>query len=162
MAALGTGDLKDRVQSLLLQALIQQGDLREAERVVLALGDLNERPLHERADPIAALARIRLLQGRSEEAVRLAGEALHADRAASIGYYSTRAACRLVYAEALHASGDLARARHAIREARDDLLARAGNIEDPAYRHSFLTGIAVHVRIIAVAGDWLGDREGSS
>jgi tetratricopeptide (TPR) repeat protein len=152
--------LHEKARDLLIQALIQHGDIREAERVVLALGELHDRPLHERADFIAALARIRLLQGRSEEAVRLSGEALHVDRTATIGYYSTRAACRLIHAEALHASGDLALARQAIREAREDLLARADHIEDPAYRHSFLAGVSVHVRILTLAGDWLGEREG--
>ncbi|HWN69905.1 MAG TPA: AAA family ATPase [Haliangium sp.] len=161
MGGPGTADLNYRVRPIIIQGLIQRGDLGAAEREVLAPVDLHDRPLHERVDSIAALARIRLLQGRYEEALRLAGDALHADRVAGIGYYSTRSTCRLVHAEALHALGDLAAARQAIREARDDLLARADKIEDPAYRHSFLAGVSVHARILTLAGDWLGEEDSS-
>lgn len=154
----GLSILRGRARQLVIQGLIQRGDLDEAERSVLA-PDLQDWPLHERVHGIAALARIRLLQGRHEEALRLAGEALQADRDAGVGDYGARANCRLVHAEALHATGDLAAARQVIREARDELLARADKIEDPGYRQGFL-GVAVNARILALAGDWLaaGDQ----
>jgi tetratricopeptide (TPR) repeat protein len=152
--------VRKKAQYLIIQGLIQRGDLGEAEHSVLALG-LHDGPPHERVHGIAALARIRLLQGRHEEALCLAGEALQADRDAGMGEYGTWASCRLVHAEALHAAGELAAARQAIREARDDLLARADTIEDPAYRHGFLN-VTVNARILALAGDRLGEADRSS
>ena len=148
--------MRRKAQYLVIQGLILRGDLDEAERLLLA-SDLHDWPLHERVYGIAALARIRLLQGRHEEALRLAGEALQADRDAGMGEYGTRAGCRLVHAEALHAAGDLVAARQAIREAADDVLARADQIDDPAYRHGFLTQVPVNARILALARDWLGE-----
>ena len=43
-----------------------------------------------------------------------------------------------------------------IREAADDLLVRADQIDDPTYRHGFLNDVAVNARILALARDWLG------
>lgn len=160
-AGQGLAELRARARFIMIHALVELGDTEEAEREALTPGDRHDLPLHERAGVLAGLARIRLLQGRYEEALRLASEALQADRAAAIGHYDTRATCRLAYAEALHASGDVVAASQAIREARDDLLAQADRIEDPTYRHTFLTSVGLHARILSLASDWLGNEVGA-
>jgi hypothetical protein len=63
---------------------------------------------------------------------------------------------RLVHAEALHASGEEAAARAALREAWDDLQARAAAIEAPAARRAFLEEVPEHARVGALRREWLG------
>jgi hypothetical protein len=64
---------------------------------------------------------------------------------------------RLARAEALHASGALDAARHAIADARARLFAIADRIGDPAYRHSFLHNVPENARTLALARSWLGE-----
>ena len=62
---------------------------------------------------------------------------------------------RLAHAEALNATGAHDAARRAIADARANLLATAGRIGDPRYRHSFLHGVPENARTLALAGAWL-------
>jgi hypothetical protein len=62
---------------------------------------------------------------------------------------------RLVYAEALWATGDHDAARDAIAEARDRLVARADAIKNRAWRKSFLERVRENIRTLARAGEWL-------
>jgi hypothetical protein len=62
---------------------------------------------------------------------------------------------RLAYAEALDATGQHAAAVEAITVARDLLMARAGRINNPAWRRSFLEKIRENSRTLARAGEWV-------
>ncbi len=62
---------------------------------------------------------------------------------------------RLVYAEALWATGDKDAARVAIADARDRLVARADAIRNKAWRKTFLERVRENVRTLARAGEWL-------
>jgi hypothetical protein len=64
---------------------------------------------------------------------------------------------RLTHAEALHASGALDAARHAIADARARLWVIADKIADPGYKASFLAGVPENARTLALATAWLGD-----
>jgi hypothetical protein len=64
---------------------------------------------------------------------------------------------RLVYAEALHATGAYEAARHAIGVARGRLLYRAGRIADPSWRRCFLERVAENAQTLALAAEWAGE-----
>jgi eukaryotic-like serine/threonine-protein kinase len=102
-------------------------------------------------------ARLLLAGGRSVEAAEQAENVIAMERKA--GVYDTRFdAILLTRAEAYHAAGNIEAAKVAIREVRDDLLARADMIDDPKYRRSFLQQVRVHARILELAKAWLGDE----
>jgi eukaryotic-like serine/threonine-protein kinase len=103
-----------------------------------------------RAVALATLASALLAQGRRDEALREASEA-YATLSALGSIEEGEAMIRLAYAEALAAAGEHAKARAAIVEARERLLARAACIRDPAWREPFLSRIPEHARTIALA-----------
>ena len=63
---------------------------------------------------------------------------------------------RLVHAECLHATGDLAAARAAITAARERVLRIAASIPEPAYRKSFLESVPENARTLLLANQWIG------
>ncbi|WP_437753234.1 serine/threonine-protein kinase [Sorangium sp. So ce1389] len=106
---------------------------------------------------MAARARALLELGRAGEALAATTEALsllESDRDEEEGFL-----VRLVRAEALAASGQLAEARGAIALARNGLLVRAGRISDPAWRERFLRDVPDNARILALAHGWLDEGE---
>jgi hypothetical protein len=109
----------------------------------------------EHPGALGTLAALRLAQRRPDEALATAEEAVA--RCIAIGGCGIfrGAFVRLVHAEALHATGAHDAARHAIASARTDLLATAGRIDDPQYRHSFLHDVPENARTLALAGAWL-------
>ncbi|WP_437943222.1 protein kinase [Sorangium sp. So ce281] len=62
---------------------------------------------------------------------------------------------RLVHAEALAATGQMAEAKGAIALARNGLLVRAGRIGDPVWRERFLRDVPDNARILELAQGWL-------
>jgi tetratricopeptide (TPR) repeat protein len=137
-----------------------EGDLEaaeaEARRAVHVLVDTPAQLPHA----LATLADILLEQGNVTESLEVAGRAI--DLLESLGQVEEgEALARLVYAEALGASGERAAARSAIVLARDRLLARAGKIADPASRASFLERVHEHARTMTVARTWTDDATGS-
>ena len=139
----------------LAEVLRRMGDLEGAEREVqIALGMAT--PL-EHPGVLGTLSALRLAQGRAGEALAAAEEAV-ARSAAMGGCGMFRGAfIRLARAEALHATGALDAARHAIAEARTRLLAIADQIADPDHRQSFLEAVPENARTLALALAWLGD-----
>jgi tetratricopeptide (TPR) repeat protein len=61
---------------------------------------------------------------------------------------------RSTHAEALHATGAHEQARAAIAAAQAWVLAQVAQIEDPAWRQSFLDHVAEHRRIFELAREW--------
>jgi eukaryotic-like serine/threonine-protein kinase len=110
-------------------------------------------PFHAYALAVRSWA-ARLL-GRTLEALEDARRAREILR--SLGHVEEGdALIRLEWAEALHAAGDAAGAREAIRSARDDLMERARSIDDPEVRQGFLTGVPENASTLARAREWLG------
>jgi tetratricopeptide (TPR) repeat protein len=64
------------------------------------------------------------------------------------------AVIRLAHAESLYAKGETERAKRAIADARDRLLARAASMT-PEYKRTFLGTVRENVRTLARAGEWL-------
>jgi eukaryotic-like serine/threonine-protein kinase len=138
----------------LASVLAQAGRLDEAEAearqaVAFAAGSP---PLVAHAHGVLASVLIR--GGRCDEALRVAEAAMALS--ASVGGTEDDRELELVHAEALHAVGDLERARACIGRARDRLLELAVGIEDPAWRRAFLEAVPENARMLALAADWLG------
>ncbi len=101
---------------------------------------------------LAMLARADLASGLHGDACRAAEEATELlDQLG--GIEEGEALVRLTLAEALLAAGERAAASAAAASAREALLARAARIVDPAWRRSFLEGVAEHARTLALAAE---------
>ncbi|XXT14958.1 protein kinase [Sorangium sp. So ce429] len=144
---------------LVVECHLLRGELAEAEEALRAVGDTTRLVPFVHAVHLSLLSEIRLRRGRAAEAVALAREALAWNRRACAGFAPRQELLPALYAEALHASGDVEAAREVIREARADLLARADRIGDPAFRKSFLENVSANVRTLDLARAWLGEAE---
>jgi hypothetical protein len=150
--------LEARGHAALAGVLFRQRELEAAEREALAS---IEQLVTLRLEAIAAtamLARVRLAQGRVDEALAGAEEAMGAcESIGSFGFGGARVP--LVLAEALWAAGRRDRARAAIASARDRLRLRAALIGDPVLTRSFLESISENARTFELAYQWLGEPE---
>jgi tetratricopeptide (TPR) repeat protein len=146
---------ESRGRWVLAEVLRRMGDLEGAEREIqLALGMV---VALEQPGVLGSLAALRLAQGRAEEAVAIAADAIARYTAMGGCGHFRGAFVRLVHAEALHATGAHGAARHAIADARECLLAIAGKIADPDYRKSFLERVSENARTLELAREWIGD-----
>jgi hypothetical protein len=144
---------ESRGRWVLGEVLRRAGDLDAADRELAAALAIAV-PL-EQPGILASLAQLRLVQGRAADALAAAEDAF--SRAGAMGGYPMfrGAFLRLTRAEALHATGALDAARDAIADARARLLAIADQIQEPAYRASFLGQVPEHARTLALARAWL-------
>jgi tetratricopeptide (TPR) repeat protein len=141
-------------RTYLANTLRLAGDLAGAEAEVREAIDALHLSPPLLAYAIATLADILLAQGRTPGALEQA-RAAHT-LLESLGQVEEgEAFIRLIYAEALHASGDHAAARAAIAAARDRLLAIAAHIGDETWRRSFLENVPENARTLALAARWL-------
>jgi hypothetical protein len=141
----------------LAEALRRDGDLDGADRevqVALAMAVPLNHP-----GVLATLSALRLAQGRAEEALTAAEDAMARCQAMSGCGMFRGAFVRLAHAEALHATGAYDAARHAIADARAHLSTIAAKIADPAYKTSFLEQVPENARTLALAHAWLGDPD---
>jgi tetratricopeptide (TPR) repeat protein len=138
---------------VLAEVLRRMGDLEGAERelpVALAMAVPLEHPAI-----LGTLAALRLAQGRADEALAAAQDAV-ARCTAITGCGMFRGAfVRLTHAEALHATGAHDAARHAIADARARLFAIADTIGDPVHKASFVEAVPENARTLALARAWL-------
>jgi hypothetical protein len=140
---------------MLAEVLRRTGDRDAADREVqLALRMAV--PL-ERPGVLGTLAMLRLAQGRADEAVAAAEEAIASCTALGGCGMFRGAFIRLARAEALHAAGALDAARAAISDARARLAVTAAKIAEPEYRTSFLEGVPENARTLELARAWLGE-----
>jgi hypothetical protein len=142
---------------VLAEVLRRMGDLEGAEfELQRALGMVV--PL-EHPGVLGTLAVLRLAQGRPQEALAAAEDAVARCTAMGGCGMFRGAFVRLARAEALHATGAYDAARQAIAEARTRLLTVADKISDPGYKQSFLEGVPENVRTFALARAWLAEAE---
>jgi tetratricopeptide (TPR) repeat protein len=139
---------------VLAEVLRRMGDLEGAEREIQnALGKAV--PL-EHPGALATLSAIRLAQGRAEDALATAEDAMSRYTAMGACGLFRGAFVRLAHAEALHATGAHDAARRAIAEARTRLFAIASRIPDPDHKNSFLENVPENARTLLLAHAWLG------
>ncbi|MDI1476209.1 serine/threonine-protein kinase [Polyangium sp. y55x31] len=152
---LGSPYYESIVRENLASILLRADDLDAAEREAHAAKALSG-TTPWRAAAEARLAAILLRQQRADEALRLTEDAA-ARRDASGGIGPHDMYLRLVHVEALHATGNHARARTVLFETRDLLLSRAAKIQDPELCRSFLENVPENARILALAAAWEQD-----
>jgi ATP/maltotriose-dependent transcriptional regulator MalT len=148
-------------RSCLSLILIQVGDLRAAEVTAQEAVEASA-VTPRRCFALAVLGRARLLQGRAAEARAAAEEALRLLEQG--GVEEGEALVRLVLAEAIHATGDIAAARAALAAAKRRLLDRAAMIQnaaDAGVRRRFLENVPEHARTLELAQQW-EDSAGSA
>jgi hypothetical protein len=130
-------------------------DLAAAEREIQIALEMAV-PL-EHPGVLATLSALRLSQGRSQDALAAAEDAMA--RCTAIGgcgmFRGTLV--RLAQAEALQATGAHDAARHAITEARNRLHRIATRIPDPGYQRSFLEGVPENARTLELSRAWLDE-----
>jgi len=135
-----------------LRRLGRHGEAETALDAALALAVPLERP-----GVLGTLAALRLTQGRVDDAVDAATEAVATITAIGACGGFRGAFVHLVQAEALYASGAHDAARRAIGDARRQLHTIADLIADPGYRASFLEAVPENARTLELAAAWLGD-----
>jgi tetratricopeptide (TPR) repeat protein len=123
--------------------------LAEARRAVSLL----ERAPPALASALGMVAEIQLAQGRARDALFTAEQAM--SLLVSLGGIEEgETRVRMIYAECLHASGDVVRAREAISTARDQLMRRASKVADADQRKAFLEVVSENARVLELAGEW--------
>ena len=155
--ARGSARYEGQARLALAGVLLRAGDLDAAEREALAGLDLPQLMPLDRMHGVALAAAIFLARGSPARALATSEQAL-ALYLKHDGHGPRHAFARLVHAECLLATGDEPRARKALAEARDRLLARASRIADPALRAGFLERVPENARTLALAREWLGER----
>ncbi len=141
-----------RTYLAIILALSGEGEAAALEAIDLA-ADRSNTPAF-RALAQAILADVRLGEGRAAEALAAAEVAMSILTSLD-GIEEGESRIRVVYAEALVASGDVERGRVALAEARDRLLTRAAAVVDPALRKSFLERVPENARTLRRAAEWL-------
>jgi hypothetical protein len=104
-----------------------------------------------RALALGVLARVLLTMNYAEASLAMAREAMDILVTPPGGMEEGESLVRLVYAEALQATGNLAAAEDAISVARKRLLARAGRISDLTLRASFCEGVPENARTLILS-----------
>jgi tetratricopeptide (TPR) repeat protein len=132
----------------------QAGALDAAAREALTVAGGATHTPASRALARAVLADVRLAEGRAAAALAEAEQAMSILTSLD-GIEEGESRIRVVYADALHAAGEAERARAAIAEARERLLARAAKVADTALRRSFLERVPENARTLARAEAWL-------
>ena len=141
----------------LAEVLRRDGDLDGADRelqTALAMAVPLDRP-----GVLATLSALPLAQGRAEDALAAAEDAMSRYQAMGGCGMFRGAFVRLTHAEALHATGAHEAAARAIADARARLLAIAAKVADPDYKASFLERVPENARTLALADAWLNEQE---
>ncbi len=154
--AQGDLPLEATARTYLALVLAPAGDVEAATREAHAVADDARATPALRAHARAILADLALARG-DANAARESAEAAMSTLTSLDGIEEGEARIRVVYAEALAASGDLEGARAAVVEARDRLMARAEKVVDPGLRRSFLERVPENARTVGRAREWVGE-----
>jgi tetratricopeptide (TPR) repeat protein len=131
--------------------------LSDADAVLDELGEGNAFLPFLRARLLSIRSEIRRRQGNAEDAVRLAAESITSSIPGPRYNYGEDPA-PLRHALALYDLGNKDVARRAIRDARDDLFARAAQIPDENIRRGYFENIGWHAQTLTLAKEWLDSQ----
>jgi len=139
---------------VLIECLLLSQQLDAAERDLVDMSAMAMSIPCVQTRYVSLFGELRRYQGRMDEAVWLAAQAVEHGRAGPRFNYGEDPLL-LRYAEALRAQGDMEGSRRVIQEARDDLLVRASKIPDLDVRRAFLDNIPHRRRTLELAQQWL-------
>jgi tetratricopeptide (TPR) repeat protein len=140
----------------LAEILRRAGDLEGADREIEAsIKLLRPKNVLDAPALLATLARIRLAQGRVEEAVAAATEGVMIYEKTGACAYFRAVYLRLAQVESLEAAGQHDKACAALEKARKEVLANADKISDPEYRRHYLEDAVEPRRILELSREWL-------
>jgi eukaryotic-like serine/threonine-protein kinase len=149
---------ESEARSCLAEILLGMGDLEGAAREAELSARMSEKMLPLRCSTLSVLAGVWLARGYPAEALSAAEEA--SEVLGRLGtLHDGEAKVRLMLAEARFATGAIEQGRRALAEARERLLARAARLRSEALRKSFLERVPENARTLALAKEWLDDRD---
>lgn len=151
-AAQGDARMEAGSRLYLADILRLAGDLDGAEHEARAALEAEATPAPVIPTALGTLARVLLAAGRAPEALAAAAQGVA--RLEEVAVEEGEADLRLALAESLHAIGDEAAAREAIRTARARLEERAARIADPVWRRSFVDNVPANARTRELANAW--------
>jgi tetratricopeptide (TPR) repeat protein len=151
--ARGAAFQESQARVVLSRILLALGELEQAEREAQAASEVISSNYSLNAVSQAIMAQVFLRTGRPIEALAAAKKAK--DLLDSLETVEEGdALIRLVFAEALHAVGDIDGARAALATAHASILRVAQQIRDEELRQSFLNNVPEHARIFALDRSW--------
>ncbi|MBK8254229.1 MAG: serine/threonine protein kinase [Polyangiaceae bacterium] len=152
----GDRRLEAAARTQLALILLDSGDLTGALREAKGAVELTPANAPSKVLAYGVLARVQLANDRAIAALEAAEHALDLLNAIG-GIEEGESLVRLVFAQAKHASGDLAGAREAIYSAERRLSARATLITDPTLRKTFLHNVPENAETERLAREWQQD-----
>jgi eukaryotic-like serine/threonine-protein kinase len=145
------------------EILRRSGDMEGANREMdLAMKFLRPKNVLDAPAILATLARIRLAEGRVEDAVSAASEGVAIYEQTGACAYFRAMFLRLAHIESLEAAGQHERACAALERARAEVLTNASKITDPKYQRHYLEDSIEPRRILELAREWLEGENGAS
>jgi tetratricopeptide (TPR) repeat protein len=147
----GQQRLEGVARTYLAEILIAGGDFEAARDEAQRAVEILQVAPALRAPALGAGAGALLGQGRVDEALALAREAM-ADLMQLGEIEEGEAAVRLIHAQCLQRSGAVDEAREALQAARAWLVARAARISEPSWRQRFVNDVPTNAKILA-SGD---------
>jgi tetratricopeptide (TPR) repeat protein len=151
--ARGNAFQEGQARVVLSRICLALGALEEAEREAQVACEISSSSRVLNALAQAVRAQVLLRAARPAEA--LAAARRGKELLDSLGSMDEGdALIRLVFAEALHAVGDIDGARAALSTAHESILRDAQQIRDEELRQSFLNNVPEHARILALARSW--------
>jgi tetratricopeptide (TPR) repeat protein len=153
LRARGSTVQEGQARAVLARILLALGELEPAEREAQVASEIASSNHSFNAFAQAVMAQILLRAGRPFEALAAATRAK--DLLDSLGTVEEGdALIRLVFAESLHATGDIDGARAALSSAHAAILRDAQQIRDDDLRQSFLNNVPEHARILELSRAW--------
>jgi tetratricopeptide (TPR) repeat protein len=149
----GSAFQEGQARVVLARILIALGELEQAEREARFASEITSAIDSLNALAHALMAQVLVRTGRSSEGLAAASRAKEfLDSGGTLE--DGDALIRLVFAEALHAVGDIDGARAALSTAYAFILRDAQTIRDDEMRQSFLNNVPEHARILELARAW--------
>lgn len=140
----------------LAEVLRREGDLDGADReMAMALRLLRPKNVLDAPAILATLARIRLAQGRVDEAVAATTEGVAIYEKTGACAYFRAMFLRLTQVESLEAAGQHESACIALEKARAEVLANADKIADAEFRRRYVEESIEPRRILELSREWL-------
>jgi eukaryotic-like serine/threonine-protein kinase len=141
-------------QYFVLQAYLRKRDFDSAKVLLETIARADTAALGSTIWIPMTRAEIALAEGNPERAFEFVTSAVASAARFGMKHFLAESSLALIRAQVLHALGRQAEALATLSRSREDLLARAARIRDPAYAQSFIENVSIHARTIALWNEW--------